>query len=94
MRDMRKQEKKEKYYHIGPEGKLSAEGVVVKIRGSKLESVTQGISIEKLIGYCGLYLNEEGLKSTKNYLIKPISENRAYKIVGGFKTGFSSQHWI
>jgi hypothetical protein len=27
MRDMRKQEKKEKFYHIGPEGKLSAEGV-------------------------------------------------------------------
>ncbi len=91
---MRKPEKKETYYHIGPEGKLSREGIVLRVTGSKLESMTKGISVEKLINICGLYLNGGGLKSEKGYRIERISEKRAYRIYEGFKSGFSSQDWI
>jgi len=92
---VRKQEPKERYYHVYSKNATAAAGVVIKVKKSGgIECMTKGLSIESIRNDCKLEIeNGKLISQNKDYIATEISINRAARKIEDSKYRFSMQNW-
>jgi hypothetical protein len=83
---------KEKYYNVYHKDSTASCGVVISVNKSSLACLTKGISLQKIVDECGLYLEDKILKSKKDYTVTEISTRKAERKIEDSKYRFSFQN--